>query len=89
MFVNPKLKISDLSSSKTNFFCDICKFPLTSMDDFEKDEKYSCCYECYQTYAESRLKEWKEGWRPDKTQLEEYIYLRKQMYSKIIRLTEK
>ena len=79
MFINPKLEIIDRVNKKSDFFCALCNFPLVSMDDFKINEKNGCCYECYQTYAESRIKEWDDGWRPDQTGLEEYIYLRKKM----------
>jgi len=89
MFISPKLQIIDRVNKKSDFFCAFCGFPLVTMDDFKINEKNECCYECYQTYAESRIKEWNEGWRPDKTRLEEYIYLRKKMYFKIITFEEK
>ena len=89
MYINHKLKIIDYVETKSTFFCPICKFPLGSNLDFEKNEKFNCCYECYQTFVQARVKEWEEGWRPDKTRVEEYIYLRKKIYSNIINLTEK
>ena len=61
-----------------NFFCKICKFPLASYSDFLYNKESNCCNECYLTFAESRKQLWKEGWRPDKTVVEAYIYKRRQ-----------
>jgi|10_taG_2_1085330.scaffolds.fasta_scaffold69114_2 hypothetical protein len=88
MFINPKLRIVNYSKENIDFFCAICKFPLTLNEDFEKNQNFGCCYECYQTYVESRINEWKDGWRPDKIEVKEYIYIRKKINSEIIILTE-
>jgi hypothetical protein len=64
-----------------DFFCPICLFPLKSYEDFFYKEDYNCCNECYLTFAEARRKEWKEGWRPNKTTTEQYIYNRKLMFN--------
>lgn len=79
MFINPDIKLIDKTGEKDNFFCNLCGFPLQTHDDFKKHKEYSCCAECYLTYAESRRKEWKDGWRPEQTVLDEYIYMRKQI----------
>ncbi len=61
------------------FFCKMCEFPLVSYDDFRISSEWNgCCQECYLTFIEARKVSWKEGWRPDKETLEEYIYKRKQ-----------
>ena len=65
------------SESKDTFFCNVCGFPLASQEDFEASSSYKCCHECYLTYAEATNDKWKKGWRPDKTQIEQYIYMRK------------
>ena len=77
MYTNPKIVIIDKINEKTEFFCKLCKFPLKHRDDFESQKNFDCCHECYLTYAEGRIKDWKEGWRPDKETLEEYIYKRR------------
>jgi hypothetical protein len=86
MFVNDNIRI--INYEKNNFFCEICNYPLISLKDFEKNNSYECCNECYLTYAESRKKIWKKGWRPNKTKIKEHIKLRKQMYDKIINIAE-
>ena len=71
----------DDSNENDTFFCDICKFPLKTIDDFIKNKEYACCDECFMKFAEARKEDWKDGWRPNKTTIEEYIYLRRSMFS--------
>ena len=79
MFIKNKIVIVDHSKKKSNFFCKVCNFPLIDYLDFEKNEKYDCCNECFMTYVESRKNEWNNGWRPSKRKVEEYIYKRKKI----------
>ena len=80
MFSNHKIIVINESENKENFFCDICQFALIDYKDFEANKNYNCCNECYLQFVEARRKEWKDGWRPDKTVVEQYIYKRKCMY---------
>ena len=79
MYTNLNIKLVDTINEKINFFCKICRFPLRSQKDFAYNKSHECCHECYLTYAEARRKEWKDGWRPDKETIEEYIYKRKNL----------
>ena len=79
MFINPKIKIIG-DFKKERFYCEICKFPLLSSEDFEKDNEYKCCQECYLQFAESRREEWKNGWRPKKSVVNSYISIRRKIY---------
>jgi hypothetical protein len=88
MFVNHNIKIINNTKKKSNFFCNLCSYTLLSIDDFLCHSQYDCCYDCFLTFAESRKSEWTAGWRPDKTKIDKHIYLRKQMYNKIINITE-
>lgn len=81
MFISPKVDFIDMSGQKDTFFCPICTFPLVSAYDFKYNKEFSCCHECFLTFAESVQDSWKEGYRPDKTTIEEYIYLRKKMFA--------
>ena len=81
MFIKSEIKIIDNIGTKDCFFCKVCGFPLNTFDDFKSLREYDCCNECYLTYAQCRRKDWKEGWRPEQTDLEEYIYMRKQIKS--------
>ena len=77
MFINPEVIFIGEDQKDEDFFCPICSFPLKTYEDFFTYKDYHCCNECYLTFAEARRKEWKEGWRPNKTDVEEYIYNRK------------
>tara|TARA_R110002073_G_scaffold186790_1_gene345384 strand:+ start:187 stop:453 length:267 start_codon:yes stop_codon:yes gene_type:complete len=79
MYINHKVIFKDNSgSSEDHFFCTLCEFTLTSYQDFVYAREWNgICNECYLTFIESRKKEWKEGWRPDKETLETHIYNRK------------
>lgn len=78
MFTNLKVVFKNSENDcKENFFCTLCNLPNSSFEDLETARNWSgVCHECYMTFVEARRKEWKEGWRPDKETLEEYIYKR-------------
>jgi len=76
MYINPKIIVDFEKNNKENFFCKICEFPLLTAIDFDKNSNYGCCENCYLTFVEARKTEWLDGWRPDKTTFEEYIYNR-------------
>ena len=78
MYTAYKVTFEDTEVNPTGFFCELCKFPLRTHQDFFYKKSFCCCHECYLTFAESRKQLWKDGWRPDKTTVEEYIYNRKQ-----------
>ena len=65
--------------SREHFFCDLCGFILKTSLDHQHHSDHSCCHECYLTFAESRRKEWKEGWRPKKREIRKYINSRKRL----------
>ena len=77
MSTSLNIRVIDNITEKISFFCNLCGFPLHTHEDFKSNKEYSCCHECYLTFAEARRKEWKDGWRPEQTVLEEYIYNRK------------
>jgi hypothetical protein len=78
MYINPKIKIIG-NYKKERFYCDICQFPLISLEDFDKNDNYDCCQECYLTFAESRKEAWKNGWRPKKAVVNSYISIRRKI----------
>jgi len=88
MYINPDIKIIDETNEKQRFFCDICEFPLVTMMDLNSNREHECCHECYLTFVEARREEWKEGWRPEESAVEEYIYLRKKANIGIFTLSE-
>ena len=70
----------DKSDEKDDFFCSLCRFPLTTGDDFRHNLDNDCCHECFVRFAEPIKDKWKDGYRPDKTEVEEYIYKRKKLF---------
>jgi len=71
------LKIKVLNEpEKESFYCQLCSYPLLRREDFQYNKEYECCCECFLTFAESRKKEWQNGWRPEKSELDSYILLR-------------
>ena len=81
MSITRKLKVIG-SQPKENFYCEICNYPLVSKEDFESNNGYECCNECFLNFCQSRRKEWKNGWRPNKTEIKRYISIRKKLYKK-------
>jgi len=88
MYTNPEIKFIDESKEKQSFFCETCEFPLLTISDFSSNKEYNCCNECYLTFVEARKQEWKKGWRPEESAVEEYIYLRKKANTGIFKLSE-
>jgi hypothetical protein len=81
MSITHNVVFLDETLEDDNFFCELCSFPLKTIEDFTSHRNNSCCQECFVSFAEARKEDWKEGWRPDKTSLEAYIYLRRSMFS--------
>ena len=80
-----EIKILNKDFKSNNFYCQICSYPLMTNQDFDINKKYECCNECYMTYVESRKQEWKNGWRPEKTAVKDYILLKSKLNSKEIK----
>jgi len=78
MFINPKIKVIG-DCKKESFYCGICQFPLLTFQDFDKNDNYNCCQECYLSFAEARKEEWKNGWRPKKAVVNSYISMRRKI----------
>ena len=79
MFISPKIKVIG-KVKKERFYCTVCEFPLLTSKDFEKDSEYECCYSCYLQFVEVRRKEWKNGWRPKKADVNSYISIKRKLY---------
>ena len=79
MFTSRNIKVIG-EFKKERFYCEVCQYPLLSAKDFEKDNEYKCCNECYLQFAESRRDEWKNGWRPKKSVVNSYISIRRKLY---------
>ena len=61
---------------------------LKSKEDQQTSKEYGCCEECWLTFGQSRRKEWKEGWRPDKDTLDRYKEKRRILIDDIFKLLE-
>ena len=87
MYINPKIIVINDTNEKEDFFCSICKFCLLTAEDHELHKKYGACEECYMTFVEAKANMWNKNKKQiDKKKLSEYIYLRKKMFSKKLKL---
>ena len=87
MFTNLKVSLIDKTNLESNsFFCEICNYPIITQKDFDSSKGYNCCHECFLQFAQSRREEWKRGFKIDKTELSEYLNIRKQLNEKIINI---
>tara|TARA_B100000674_G_C37469722_1_gene746435 strand:- start:35 stop:292 length:258 start_codon:yes stop_codon:yes gene_type:complete len=79
MSINHKIKIINKKNKKDNFFCEVCSFPLINYLDYASEKDYNCCHDCYLKYAESRKKDWKQGWRPDNKTINHNNYIKRKL----------
>jgi hypothetical protein len=79
MSITHKIRVIG-ENCKERFYCTICDYPLLSSYDFDHDRDYECCHKCYLQFAESRREEWKNGWRPKKSEVNSYISIRRKLY---------
>jgi hypothetical protein len=75
--VNNITFVDNTKSKGIGMFCKVCNYIFASFKDAEVAKEYECCEECYLTFVESRKKEWKNGWRPDKVTIRRYKDSRK------------
>lgn len=64
---------------KSMLFCPVCDYLMSTYEDQFAMSEFSCCHNCFLTWAESRKKEWKEGWRPSKEEIQKQIVLKKRI----------
>lgn len=60
-------------SARVKMFCPVCKFSISTFFDVESYKEYNCCDTCRVKFAESRREKWKEGWRPSKKDIEDFV----------------
>jgi hypothetical protein len=63
-----KFNVSDFPS----FFCPVCEFMIETRKDSSYIMSTGCCENCATYFAEPRRKQWQEGWRPSRDELESY-----------------
>ena len=73
MSISNSITFIEKVKNNEKFFCVICDYILNSKEDFESAETFKCCHNCFLTFVEARKSEWKEGWRPSKSRIKEYI----------------
>lgn len=71
----------------TPLFCEVCKFPMTTSDDFLSHKEYQCCHKCSIYLVGKNLSGWKQGWRPDKETMEKYLQYRKETFKPVFRFS--
>jgi hypothetical protein len=79
------IKVINKNFKSQNFYCQLCTYPLLTNKDFESNKTHECCNNCYMEFIEGRREEWKNGWRPEKTIIKDYILLRNKLNSKEIK----
>ena len=78
-----KIKFINKSKKTENMFCKICNYPFLTKEDFEKQEAYSACHDCFLKFIEARKEQWKNGWRPNKSQIKDHIYQKNKIFKNI------
>ena len=79
MSITHRLKVITPNFKKEKFYCDLCNYPLLTNEDFDHENDWGCCHDCFVKFAESRKEEWKKGWRPEKTVLRDYILIKNKL----------
>ena len=59
-------------NNKNKIWCQVCNYVLNGSEDIQSNKENKCCSMCWVTFGESRRKDWKNGWRPDKETLKRY-----------------
>lgn len=54
-------------------WCPVCTFAIRTQEDRISFGQKSCCYKCALAFADSRLPEWKTGWRPSHEEVQKEI----------------
>ena len=67
---------------KEEFYCSLCKYPYITNDDFDCCEKSGVCNDCFLAFVECDIEAWKNGIRPEKRKVDDYLLLRKNINSR-------
>jgi|TARA_Y100000310_G_scaffold296348_1_gene328537 hypothetical protein len=57
---------------KVPFFCPVCDFIMSNIEDSKFYNEFGCCSSCSMKFAQSRRAEWKLGWRPSKKEINDH-----------------
>jgi hypothetical protein len=68
-------------------FCEVCDFPMKSVDDFLSFKEYECCDKCKIYIVAKHVEQWKTGWRPrkDSEEMKHYVEFRTESFKPTIR----
>lgn len=69
-------------------FCEVCKFPMKTLEDSISFRMYGCCNHCEMHWTRTKFGKWEDGWRPD-TSTEgwtDYLIYRKALSRNLITL---
>ena len=83
MYTKYKIRFINESKNSESMFCPMCNYPYLSKEDFDTQEKHDVCHDCFLKFVESRKQEWKNGWRPSKSQIKDHIYQKDKIFKNI------
>jgi len=63
--------------------CPVCHYLMRNSDDEKSYHEFECCESCETFWARPNLAKWKDGWRPDKEQIEQKFQGRKKITANI------
>lgn len=63
--IKPEMEVESVP-----LFCPVCDKKMKNLQDCLTYKKYQACHYCTTMYAEVDPKRWKEGWRPDLSEID-------------------
>jgi hypothetical protein len=63
----------DLKSEIIPLFCPVCERQMISSEDIESYKQFQCCENCDTWWVRQNIEKWKNGWRPDREDIEKNI----------------
>jgi len=58
--------IPETQDQTVPLFCDLCLFPMKTLEDSLSYKKNKCCSICEMKWSKTIFGNWDEGWRPTK-----------------------
>lgn len=59
--------------------CPVCDYLMRTVDDEKSYREFECCESCETFWARPNSKNWREGWRPTRDQVNERLQGRKKI----------
>ncbi len=63
--------------------CPVCDYLMRNLNDEKSYHEFKCCESCETFWARPNLEKWKDGWRPNKEQIEQKFQGRKKLTARI------